>query len=298
MKILFMIKGKQIRIVDEENLIFNVGDIYVNRYGQEVPAKDSYKANYYDDDDDLTYDIEEFHRCNAGIDKVLIPESTTELKWEIDDVFGNFGFKNESGEFIIEPQYADACNFTNGLAAVNLNRTWYKTPDGKRYYENHRGYIDTNGKTVIGFRFDEAYPFNKYGVAVVTNINEDWYLIDKKGNEIPNSRFKYICPYIDYEQRYLEFSYEYRDEDFPLGLYDTKERRILCEPTFCDVYEISEDFIKVTSFDGVYKVNYINSKGEEYEQTSQYDSYSKIADTLWACYKDDTITVVKTDEND
>ena len=73
-------------------LIFNIDDIYVNQYGQEVPAKDSYTANYYDDDDDLTYNIEEFHRCNAGIDKVLIPESTTELEWEIDDVFGNFGF--------------------------------------------------------------------------------------------------------------------------------------------------------------------------------------------------------------
>lgn len=297
MKTLFSTKGTQIHIVNEEKLIFKVDNIYVNQYGEEVPAIDSYKTNYYDDDY-LTYSIEEFHRCNAGINKVLIPESTTELEREIDDVFGNFGFKNESGEFVIEPQYADACNFTNGLAAVNLNRTWYKTPDGKRYYENHRGYIDTNGKTVIGFRFDEAYPFNKYGVAVVTNIDEDWYLIDEKGNEIPGSRFPYLSPYYDYEYRFLEFAYDSEWDEVPLGIYDTKERRVLVEPSFCDFCEISENLIEAISFDGNYKISYLNSNGEPYEGTSRYDKITKITNNIWACYKDYTITVVKTDEDD
>lgn len=30
-----------------------------------------------------------------------------------------------TGEFVIEPQYAYAYEFTNGLVAVNLNRTWF-----------------------------------------------------------------------------------------------------------------------------------------------------------------------------
>ena len=87
---------------------------------------------------------------------MLLSENVGEIIEEIDDIFGCFGFKNEAGEFVIEPQYAYAYDFTNGLAAVNLNRTWYKTEKGERYYENHYGYIDFNGKTVIGFNYDEA----------------------------------------------------------------------------------------------------------------------------------------------
>lgn len=295
MKFLFTVKGKHIWIVDEENLIFSVDNIYVNKYGEEVHAKNSYKKNYYDDDYDLTYDIECFHEHNPMIDKVLLPKSTIEPEEEIDDIFGNFGFKNEDGEFVIEPQYADAFDFTNGLAAVNLNRTWYKTPDGKRYYENHRGYIDTNGKTVIGFRFDEAFPFNKYGVAVVKNIGEDWYLIDEKGNEIPDSRFPWLSHYYDYNHRYLDFAYGYDCNDVPLGIYDTKARKILHEPAFYDITEISDNFIEVTPYDYRIKKYFINSKGEEIEEASQYDKFSKLTNTLWACYKNDTITVVKID---
>ncbi|MEE1321847.1 MAG: WG repeat-containing protein [Acutalibacteraceae bacterium] len=42
-------------------------------------------------------------------------------------------------------------------------------------------------RKIIGFNYDEAWPFNKYGVAVVQNVGEDDYLIDMEGNEIPGS---------------------------------------------------------------------------------------------------------------
>ena len=60
------------------------------------------------------------------------------------------------------------------------------------------GYIDGNGKTVIGFQYDEARPFNKYGVAVVSKMTDSFFhLIDLEGNEIPGTRFPYIS-YYDY----------------------------------------------------------------------------------------------------
>ena len=96
---------------------------------------------------------------------------------------GNFGFKNKAGEFVIEPQYAFAHEFTCGLAAVNLNRTWYKTEEGRRFYENHFGYIDDHGKTIIPFDYDEAWPYNKYGVAVVETL-DDVFLINTTGKTI------------------------------------------------------------------------------------------------------------------
>lgn len=108
--------------------------------------------------------------------------SDTEIDWEIDDGFGHFGFKDLSGNVVIEPQYVWAGEFAHGLCPVNLNRTWYHTAEGNHFYENHYGYIDPLGKTVIPFKFEEAHNFNKYGVAVVSD-DTGTYMIDTAGTE-------------------------------------------------------------------------------------------------------------------
>lgn len=203
----------------------------------------------------------------GGLEEPLKAESEVEPAWEIDDAFGKYGFKNKAGEFVIEPQYAYAYEFTNSLAAVNLNRTWYRTEEGKWYYENHYGYIDSKGKTIIGFQFDEAHPFNKYGVAVVYDIQKGYMLIDKTGTEIPGTSFEYLSPYYDYNDRFLEFSYEYKNGEELIGIYDTKERKILLEPSIDSIIEWEEDCIEVFTRDDKYglsdfHVHYINSKGE------------------------------------
>ncbi len=260
MKILFSRQGKSCCVVDKERRIFCIDDVYLDIEGKEVTNEDSFHKtqSIYDD---CWY---QYWMDDEGLPEALKAESTVELEWDIDDAFGVFGFKNRAGEFVIEPQYAYAHNFTKGLASVNLNRTWYKTPEGRRYYENHYGYIDGNGKTVIGFRYDEAYPFNKYGVALVSDPEAGWYLIDMQGNEIPNTRFPYISLY-DYEDRYLEFSND--DDNALIGLYDTKERKILLEPRFSEVIVSDDDHILVYERDGEYgesdfRQYYVNSSGE------------------------------------
>lgn len=195
MKTLFTVPGTSIRLADKERMIF---DLYNGKYcdinGRPVPAEEKFMTPPYDLNDDPweSYWIED-----EGLEEPLLAESTTEVVEEIDDIFGLFGFKNRAGEFVIEPQYAFAHNFTKGLAAVNLNRTWYKTEDGKRYYENHFGYINERGKTVIPFAYDGAWPFNKYGVAVVED-DAGSRMIDMNGNVIPGMEEYSISHYYDY----------------------------------------------------------------------------------------------------
>lgn len=267
MRILFKRKGNKVSLVDSERLVFNIDGKYINESGVEIPAEDSFykRDEEYDSPDTDTWyqnwmDYE-------GLEEPLKSESIEEPLFEIDDVFGKYGFKNEAGEFVIEPQYAYAHEFTNGLAAVNLNRTWYRAENGERYYENHYGYIDSKGKTVIGFQYDEAYPFNKYGVAVVSDVETGWKLIDQTGAEILGTRFAYLSHYHDYNERFLELAYENRTGEEPIGIYDTKARKILIEPSIDDFIEWEEDCILVYIRDGEYGPSdfhqyYINSQGE------------------------------------
>ena len=53
---------------------------------------------------------------------------------------------------------------------------------------------------------------------------------------------------------YLEFSIE-DDDDALVGLYDTKERKILIEPRFSDVSVDDDDHIRVWERDGEYGVS-------------------------------------------
>lgn len=263
MKVLFSKKGSRVYLADKDRLIFGVDDSFFDAFGNEVAFEPGFYNPYDEDAQDEIW--EQQQKKNQGLEQPLESESTTEIEWEIDDGFGNFGFKNEAGEFVIEPQYAFAHEFTNGLASVNLNRTWYKTEDGKRYYENHFGYINERGQTIIGFQFDEAYPFNKYGVAVVSDILHGTWLIDTDGNEIPGTHFPHLSHYYNYEDRFLEFSYD--DDGDYIGIYDTKERRILIEPSINATFERNENLILVYEYKNAHNISdfqqyYIDSKGE------------------------------------
>jgi len=41
------------------------------------------------------------------------------------------------------------------MIGTNLRRTWYRTEEGKRYYENHYGYIDSKGKYIIPMKYED-----------------------------------------------------------------------------------------------------------------------------------------------
>ena len=75
-----------------------------------------------------------------------------------------YGYINRTGEFAIAPQYQQASPFSEGLAAVKLQKY---------------GYIDTSGNMVISPQFDLAANFSE-GLAAVKRGSSYGY-IDKSG---------------------------------------------------------------------------------------------------------------------
>lgn len=273
MKKLCEIKTKSIWLANPEREIFGIGNgEFIDSSGKKFSYDESFAP--YPGCEEIEKKLQEEDNCErakhiATVCGGLDSFTDQKIEWEIDDGFGNFGFKDQQGNVVIEPQYAWVGEFAHGLCPVNLGRTWYRTPEGHRYYENHYGYIDVNGKTVIPFRFEEAHSFNKYGVAVVAD-DTGTYMIDTQGNEIDGTRYPYLEGRIDYEERYIEFSpvgSQYGDDaEDNVGLYDTKERKILCEPCYESFIQYDEETILVYASikerPGDMRQWFINSKGE------------------------------------
>lgn len=270
MKKLFSRNAKHVTLNDKERMIleFEPGGFY-DLQGNPIKDTDGLVSAWeYEDLDELRNPWNDEWTENEGIEEKLVSESTVEIKWEIDDGFGNFGFKNREGKFVIEPQYAYAYHFSHGLAAVNLNRTWYRGKNGNRYYENHFGYINERGETVIPFAYDEAYPFNKYGVAVVEDRKRS-YLIDTNGEIVKGTESFSFEKYYEYDDRYFEYQNLGDDyDDDPTGIYDTKERRVVLETSIDDFDQWwGEDILRVTIRNGKmgesdFHEHFIDNKGQ------------------------------------
>ena len=188
---------------------------------------------------------------------------------EYDNIeYGQFGFKDNAGNIVIEPQFWATSEFYRGLCAVAIKGPKVTPPDGRNYVQELWGYIDKTGKAVIPFRFVKACDFNRYGVAVVQDEwYGDYYLIDTRGKEIPGSRYRYMETFGEHDDRYLEFSNVDPEADNNIGLYDTKLRRVLLEPKFGSATVLSDDLIKISETGELGHVDtydrYINSKCED-----------------------------------
>lgn len=84
-------------------------------------------------------------------------------------ISGQWGFVDNKGNIVIEPQFDDAKSFSCGFAAVKKNDEW--------------GYIDTTGKVIINYAFSSANSFSSYGVAAVKQ-NDEWSLIKLNEYEV------------------------------------------------------------------------------------------------------------------
>ena len=79
---------------------------------------------------------------------------------------GKWGYKDvRVNKIVIEPQYDEATEFYEGLAAVRINGKW--------------GFIDKTGKIVVKPQYDRVENFYE-GVAAV-EIKNKWGFIDKTG---------------------------------------------------------------------------------------------------------------------
>jgi hypothetical protein len=91
-------------------------------------------------------------------------------------VKGKDGFIDRDGKIVIEPDYEEACPFTDGLAAVQKRGVW--------------GFIDTKGRMVIEPQFVMVGLFSD-GLAEfrAKRFTDPWGYIDKKGKVVIKPRF-------------------------------------------------------------------------------------------------------------
>lgn len=88
---------------------------------------------------------------------------------------GHFGFVNASGQFVIDPVYRNAHDFSSGRAAVDTGEELDEKGDRIKLF----GYIDNSGKMVIPPSFEYAFEF--VGNYAVVSVNGHFGLIDKAG---------------------------------------------------------------------------------------------------------------------
>jgi len=103
------------------------------------------------------------------------------------EVDGKWGYIDTKGKWAVEPQFFEALDFSEGLAAVQEARppkSWKsdKKPTGGKW-----GFVDPAGVFVIKPSFDGAFGFSE-GLAAV-KVGDRWGYIDKKGEVAIVPRF-------------------------------------------------------------------------------------------------------------
>ena len=94
---------------------------------------------------------------------------------------GKWGFIDKTGQMIIAPTYEEAQSFHEGMAAVKLNGLW--------------GFLNTSGELVIPAQYDTVQNFSE-GVAPVEQ-NDTWGCIDQKGELILACKYEEVRPCSD-----------------------------------------------------------------------------------------------------
>ena len=100
------------------------------------------------------------------------------------------GYIDNSGNIVIEPQFAGAEDFSEGLAVVATGRN-----------RLDEGYIDETGKFVIKPRFDKARKFSE-GLAAV-GFRERWRIIDGEKTLVGSLHPSYTWGYINRTGEYV-----------------------------------------------------------------------------------------------
>ena len=81
-----------------------------------------------------------------------------------------YGFMDESGRVVIEPQYASVENFTEGRAVV-------------RSAEGRAGVIDRNGREIVALAYDRAI-FVEESASIWLSLDGRWVEFDYNGKQI------------------------------------------------------------------------------------------------------------------
>lgn len=92
-----------------------------------------------------------------------------------------WGFADNTGKVVIQPQFEKIQDFSEGLAAVKTDRLW--------------GFIDNTGKVIIDYQYYQPSPFS-CGKSVI-DTNNGYIVINKKGEKISTGDYTLMSPFTD-----------------------------------------------------------------------------------------------------
>ncbi len=231
-----------------------------------------------------------------------------------------YGYVNEKGDFVIQPVYDGATNFSEGLAVVITTDTYkvidstgniiYKSNSSIEPFQNGAaiinkmtdkllyGYIDTNGNEIANSNFYEfADNFNSDNQAFVYSEGKS-SIIDKSGNILESypidSRYQDI---IDIQDGYIIYSdpdtgdygvINYKGED----ILEPKSNPYIVRYVGNDIFEIKEN-----QEDSYLPSSYspsalLNIKGEQLTDFNLYDlsdfnnGYASVTDDKYTYFID------------
>ncbi len=189
---------------------------------------------------------------------------------------GKWGYLNQKGEVVIEPQYRDAFPFTeDGMAVVlTMSKQWQyinrqneaMKPDLKGFIADKKGFhdglavvihkkkkgaINTKGEVVIQPKYDVLLPFSKgYSVA---RLGNEYLVLDKKGTE---QKIDVIVKRIS---KFTNGLAPFLSDNGKYGFINT-EGKVVIEPQFIGVGHFTGDLAWARNEEK--KIGYINKKGE------------------------------------
>jgi hypothetical protein len=103
--------------------------------------------------------------CNVRAQAIPWKKNSTDGLFRISDNFKD-GYIDSTGKIVIPPQFDEARDFSEGLAAVRVCTKY--------------GYVDTSGKMIIEPQFQFAEPFSDGLAQVQLSTNEVAY-VDRSG---------------------------------------------------------------------------------------------------------------------
>ncbi len=120
--------------------------------------------------------------CLASVDQDVREKYNDSNLYGARQFCGRWGFISPADAFNIEPQFIEAFDFSEGLAAVRVRDPNVQDQKNWRY-----GYIDSTGALVIAPQFEAAFDFSE-GIARVVIAGRKGF-IDKTGKRLTEATF-------------------------------------------------------------------------------------------------------------
>ncbi len=149
---------------------------------------------------------------------------------------GTYGFINKQGKFVIHPQFDVAYSFEKGQAKVFI--------DEKPYF------IDKKGNLTFEHNFQMIHGFNDNDISIVKSKSERFGVINRKGEMIVDTLHKRINPFsrnraIVLGQNHTPFpDDDETDPTFEVGVIDVSGHFIVPFGKYSKISDFNSDFTK------------------------------------------------------